>query len=127
MEEHRDPAVGDLRGHRNIGRTQRRNIDRDVGTLRMVDQLERLAQTRALVWRERQLVAGAVVLHHLAAPNLAADLDQLTLAADRAVVGHAVPALDHLRARRTDAQNETSSETASRPAAVMAVSVGVRE
>ena len=45
----------------------------------------------------------------LAAPDLAADLDDLPGAGERLVVRHAVEALDHLRARRAEAEDRPAA------------------
>ena len=71
----------------------------------MVDELQRLAEAGALPLGQRDLVARPVVLDALAAPHLAADVDDLAGAAERLVVGDAVEALDHLRARRAEAED----------------------
>ncbi len=71
----------------------------------MGDQLERLAEAGALLGRERQRVVAAVVDDPLALPHLVADVDDLARPAERRLVGHAVEALDHLRARRAQAED----------------------
>ena len=69
---------------------------------------------RALPWPvppgHRQLVVLALVLERaLAGDDLADDLDVLAGAAPRLRVGHAVPALGDLRARRAEAEHETAA------------------
>src|SRR5690606_40563620 len=57
----------------------------------------------ALTLGERHVVVAALVRELvLALPDLAADVDDLAGATDGRVVLHAVPALDHLRARRSE-------------------------
>jgi hypothetical protein len=73
----------------------------------MVDELQRLAEARALPGGERQRVVLAVVGELLfALPHLAADVDDLAGPPERRVVGHTVEALDHLWSRRADAEDE---------------------
>src|SRR5690349_23436510 len=52
--EDRVPTIRDLRGERDVLRSLRREVDRDVGAQRMRDRLQRLAETRAA--RQRHLV-----------------------------------------------------------------------
>ena len=55
---------------------------------------------------QRDVVRRAVVgERRLAGPHVAADLDDLAGAGERAVVGHAVEALDHLRARGAEPED----------------------
>ena len=69
------------------------------------DQLERLAEPGAAL--QRQLVVLAVVAQRLlAAVDRAQDLDELARARERLREGLAVPALDHLRARHADAEDQ---------------------
>ena len=74
----------------------------------MIDEMQRLAQAGAAVGGQRDLVVLPVVLHVLAAPHLAADLDDLAGAAHRRVERNAVEALHHLRSRRADAEAEAA-------------------
>jgi hypothetical protein len=74
----------------------------------VVDQLERLAEAGA-AFRERDRVVLPGELEPLAPPHLPADLDELPGTADRRIVGHAVPALDHLRARCAYAEREPAA------------------
>jgi len=67
----------------------------------MVDELERLAEPRALIRGQRQLIDVTVVLDPLAAPDLAADVDDLTGGGQRLAIRHTVPALDYLRSTRS--------------------------
>ena len=100
------PAFGQLGGERHVLRANRGDHDRDALAHRVVDQLERLAEAGALIRGERELIVPAVVAEPLPAPHHPADLDQLAGPADGGVVGHAVPALDHLRAGRAEAEGE---------------------
>ena len=102
--EDRQPPVGDLGGHRDVLVADRRDVDRDARAHRMVDQLERLAEAGPLSFGQRQVV-DAGVLDRLAPPHHPADLDDLAGAGERAVVGDAVEAFDHLRARRAEAED----------------------
>ena len=105
QEEQRHPAVGDLGGHLDVLRAERRDPDRDPGPHGVGDDLERLAQPGALLGRAAAACSAPVVGEAvLAGPHLAADLDDLPGAAERLVVRDAVPALDHLRARRAEAE-----------------------
>ena len=104
-EVDRLPDVGHLRGELDVLRADRGERDRDVLGRRAVHEPDRLAQPRATLG-ERQVVGDAVVLDLVAAPHLAADLDRVAGARDRLLEGHAVPALDHLRARRTEPEDE---------------------
>ena len=108
IEEHRLPALGDLGGELDVLRAQRGDRDRNAFADRMIDQLQRLAQTGAPVGGQRNLVVLAVIGHPFAAPHLPADLDDLAGAAQRRVERHAVEALHHLRSRRADAQPEAA-------------------
>ena len=107
--EDRLPAVGQLGGQLDVLRAERGQDDRDVRADRVVDELQRLAESGALPGRQRDLIVRALVLQPLPAPHLAADLDQLAGPGQRRVVGNAVPALDDLRPGRADAQRETSA------------------
>ena len=105
--EDRLPGLGELGGERHVLRADGGQGDRDALADRVVDQLERLAQTAAPI--QRQLVVLALVGQRLAAPDHPADLDDLAGPADRRVIRHAVPALDHLRAGRPDPQREPAA------------------
>ena len=105
-EEDRQPTVGLLGGHGHVLGTQRGHPDRDPVTDRAGDDLERLAEARALIRRQRELVVATVVGDALAAPHRAADVDHLAGAPERCVVPDAVEALDHLGAGRPEAEDE---------------------
>ena len=68
----------------------------------------------------------AVVLERLAAQRSADDLDVLARAAERLAPGDAVPALDDLRARRAESEQDAAPESWSSVATVIAVAAGVR-
>ncbi len=111
--EDRHPGFGQLGGERHVLRADGGQGDRDPLADRVVDQLERLAQPGASL--QRQLVVLALVGQPLAAPDHPADLDDLAGPADRRVVRHAVPALDHLRAGRAEAQREPAARDVIKP------------
>ena len=127
-EEDRQPAVGHLGRHGDVLLAQRGDPDRDARAHRVVDDLERLAEPGPLAGRQRDVVRGAVVgERRLAGPDVAADLDDLAGAARAG----------GRRARRGSPRSpggptrpargwQRPPETASMPAAVMAISVGVR-
>lgn len=105
QEEDRLPALGEFGGQLHVLRAERGKQDRNACAHRMIDQLEWLAQATALPGWQRDPVVVALVLQALACPHLAADLQHLTGAADRRVVGHAVEALDNLRPRCAKTQD----------------------
>jgi hypothetical protein len=109
--EDRFPGLGQLGGERHVLRADGGQRDRDALADRVVDQLERLAQTGTPlpVPLQRQLVVLALVGQRLAAPDHPADLDDLAGPADWRVIRHAVPALDYLRAGRPDPQREPAA------------------
>ena len=107
--EDRLPALGRLGGHLHVLRPQCRHHDRDPLADRVVDQLERLAQPGPPARWQRDRVVRAGVLQPLPPPHLPADLDDLPGPADRRVVGHPVPALDHLRTGGADAEREPAA------------------
>ena len=104
--EDRLPALGDLGGQLDVLGPQRGHQYRNAFADRLIDQLERLAESGALVGGQRDGVVLALVLQALAAPHLTADLDDFAGAGDRGVVGHAVEALDDLRAGGAQAEDE---------------------
>jgi hypothetical protein len=101
----RQPTLGQLGGQLHVLVAQRGHPDRDVRAVRMVDHLQRLAQAGAAVGGQRDRVQP-VMFDPLPAPHRAADLDGLPGARHRLVVGHAVEALDHLRAGRAEPEQE---------------------
>ena len=104
--EDRQPPVGDLGGQRDVLRAFGAQHHRDVRTQRMGDGLERLAQTRGALTRERQGVVRAVAGNRgLAGPDLAQDVDVLAGARQRLRELLPVPALDDLRTRHTQPQD----------------------
>ena len=111
--EDRHPGFGQLGGDRDVLRADGGQGDRDALADGMVDQLERLAQPGAPL--QRQLVVPALVGQPVAAPDHPADLDDLAGPADRRVVRHAVPALDHLRAGRAEPQREPAARDVVQP------------
>ena len=88
---------------------ERGDHDRDALADGVIDQLERLPETGALIAWQGERVVPALVVKALAPPDHPADLDQLPGTAHRGVVGHAVPALDHLRAAGAEAQREPAA------------------
>ena len=105
-EEDRQPAVGDLGRHGHVLRALGAEEDRQVGPQRVGDRLERLAQVHRALAPQRHLVVLALEVERLLAGEDAADdLDVLPGAGQRLRVRLAVPALDHLRARRAEAED----------------------
>ena len=93
----------------------------------MGDRLERLAEAqRALAGSGSLVVLALEVERLLAGEDPADDLDVLAGAGERLGVGLAVPALDDLRPRRAEPEDEPPPERWSRVSAVIAVAVGVR-
>ena len=106
VHEDRDHAVGHLRGGAHAGRRDGGGVDREV-RVGMQDGLERFAEAG----RARPVIGDVVMLavmlqHALALHDLADDRDIFPGARQRLAERHAVPALDHLRARRADAEHE---------------------
>src|SRR5713226_2430882 len=66
-KKYRQPAVRDLRRKRDVLRPYRGNVDRDVGTQRVYDQLQRFAQAGSAL--HRYVVVFAVMLEWLLAPQ----------------------------------------------------------
>jgi hypothetical protein len=95
---------------------ERGDVDRHRRTLRLVEQLQRLAEAEPLVGGKRQGEDLAVVPQGLAAKRGPDDVDDLAGPAQRLVVGHPVPALDHLGAG--------GAEPEDRPAAADVVEPG---
>ena len=74
------------------------------------DALERLAETRSALALERNLVVEAFVLESLLAlEDRADDRDVLLRARERLAVGDAMPALDDLRTRRPEPEDEAAA------------------
>src|SRR4029077_16978496 len=107
-EEDRDPAVGDLRGELDGLAADRAEVDGDLVADRVDVELERLALAGdSLPLGERQLEVLALLLEAaIAGDYLLDDLDVLARAPPGLLVGHAVPALGDLWARRTEAEDE---------------------
>ena len=105
-EEHRQPAVGDLGGERDVLRPLGAEVDRDVGAQRVDRRLQRLAQTGAAGVGQRVVARPSYVDRLLAGDHLADDLDVLAGAGQRLRVRLAVPALDDLRAGGAEAEHE---------------------
>src|SRR5207244_1053736 len=101
-ERRADPSIGELAGEAEVGRAERRDVDRQ-----MYGRHQR-PNGAAFAARERQLVDLAVVVEPVAGGDGADDLDRFAGAAHRLVEGDAVPALHHLRSTRADAE-ETSA------------------
>jgi len=86
------PTVGDLAGHLETLRRQRRQIDGDVGARLGAD-----TQRLALAARQRQLVVlSPVVDLRLAGDDLAHDFDVLASASPGLPVRDAIPAFGDL-------------------------------
>jgi hypothetical protein len=106
--EDRLPALGEFGGQLDVLRPQRCDKYRDAFAHRRIDELERFAQSGALVGGQRDRVVVTLVLHPFSAPHLPADFDHLAGARNRSVVGHPVETLDDLRTRRTQAEGEAA-------------------
>ncbi len=104
-EEDQVPAVGDLGRQRDVLRPLGAQVDGDLRAVGMQDRAQRLAQAGAAA--QRQLVVPAVVGDRLGpGDDRAQDLDVLPGPLQRARVGLAVPALDHLRVAGADADDD---------------------
>src|SRR6516225_11832063 len=107
--EEREHAVGDLGGGAEAGRRDRGGIDFQAGA-RMYDGLERLAEASGTGAGVGNLIVLALVLERfLAGENLPDDRNIFFRARKRLAIGDAVPALDHLRAGRADAEKKASA------------------
>ena len=103
----RQPAVRDLRGLGDVLGSLGAEVDRDLTAQRVHDRLERLAQPDAARPGVGVLVELALVVERLlACQDPTDDLDVLAGARQRLVRRPAVPALDHLRTRDAQAQDE---------------------
>ncbi len=108
--EDRDPAVGDLGGLRHVLRALGAEPDRDVGSQRVHDRLERLAEPgRALAAVGQRVVRPVVGDRRLAGQHLADDVDDLAGAGQRLRERLAVPALHHLRAAHAHAEHDPAA------------------
>ena len=106
--ENRLPALGELGGQFDVLGAQHCDEYRDTFAHRRIYELERFAESGALVGGQRDLIVLTPVLNPLTAPHLAADFDHLASAGNRSVVGHTVETLDHLRTGRTQAEGESA-------------------
>ena len=105
----RQPAVGDLGGHRHVLRALGAEEDRDLPTERMGDHLEGLAEPGGALAAVGVLVELALELERLlASEHLADDLDVLAGASERLAVRLAVPALHDLRAGHAETEDEAA-------------------
>jgi len=91
---------------------RRGDHDRDAHPDRVVDQLERLAEAGAAVQGER--VVPPVVVEALAPQTIRQISISSLVRPTVGVVGHAVPALDHLRAAGAEAERGTGRRRRSR-------------
>src|SRR5690606_12009258 len=106
---HRDQPVRHLGAAADAGGADQRGVDRQV-LAAVQDALERLAEPRGARAAVRDVVVLAVELERLLArEDLADDLDVLAGAGERLAVRHAVPALDHLWSRGTEAEDEATA------------------
>src|SRR3954447_6950286 len=109
-EQHRQPAVTELGGQSDVLRALGAQVDRDVLAQRVNRRLQRLSQPRRVLPLVGQRVVLALDRHRsLARPDVAQDLDVLARARQRLAERHAVPALDHLRSRDTEAEDEAAA------------------
>ena len=100
------PAVADLGSKRHVLRALGAQHDRDIGSQRVGDRLERLAEAGSALARQRQRVMRAVAGDRLLArPNLAHDVDVLPGAGQRLGERLAVPALNDLRPGHAEPQD----------------------
>ena len=103
----RQPAVGDLRGLGHVLGALGAEEDRDVGAQRVRHDLQGLAEPLAALTTVRQGVELAVVLQRaLAAQGAPDDVDVLARARQWPVRRLPVPALDDLRPRHAEAEDE---------------------
>jgi hypothetical protein len=106
-KEHGEPAVGDLGGQGHVLRPFGAEVDGDLGTVRMQDRAQRLAQARSRC--QRKLIVLAVEADRLLArDDLAQDVHVLPGALKRARVRLAVPPLHHLRVAGADAEQDAA-------------------
>ena len=104
------PAVRHLGGHGDVLLAERGHPDGDAGTDRVVDELQCLAEAGAHAGGQGDVVHRAVVgQRRLAGPHVPADLDDLARPRQRAVVGDAVEALDHLGARGAEPEDAAAA------------------
>lgn len=103
----RQPAVGDLRGHTDVGRAEGCDVNWYLAAHQLVEELQGFAKLAALLARQWH-VDDAMVVDHLTSPDPAAQFDGLAGAAERLVVRQAVPALDDLRAGRAEPEQGTA-------------------
>src|SRR5438046_3089382 len=107
-EEHRDPAVGDLGGERDVLGPDRSQVDRQRGAA-VQDGLQRLAEAGGVRSRVRDLVVLAAELERLLPPeDRAHDLDVLARLDEWLAERLDMPALDHLRPRDPPAEPEAA-------------------
>ena len=105
----RQPTVGDLGGHRDVLRPFGAEVDRHVGAQRVRDRLERLAQPdRAGTVVRVRVVLARELERRLAGEDAADDLDVLARAGERLAERLAVPALDDLRARHPETEDQAA-------------------
>src|SRR5216117_2127387 len=108
-EEHRDPAVGDLGGERDVLGPDRSQVDRQRGAA-VQDGLQRLAEAGGVRSRVRDLVVLAAELERLLPPeDRAHDLDVLARLDEWLAERLAMPGLDHLRPRDPEAEPEAAT------------------
>src|SRR3989442_7602808 len=107
-KEHRQPAIGDLSGERNVLWAFGREIDRDIRAQGMHGRLKRLAQTHPVSLRHL-VVLSLERDRLLARENLAHDLHVLSSALERTGVGLSVPALHYLWPRGANAEDEAAA------------------
>ncbi len=114
-EEDREPAVGDLGGELDRLRLEDGEVDRDVGAKRPRHQLERLPESRRARAGVRNLVVQAVVLERLPPERPQRTISTYSRSLrQRLPPGLAVPALDHLRAREAEPEQEAAAGHAGR-------------
>ena len=105
--EERKQSVGNLAGQPESRRRDRAGIDRQR-LAGMDDALQRLSEPASVRAAVGERIVHALVDHRLLSRNdLADDRDVFAQALVGFAVGNPVPALDHLRPRRPDTEDET--------------------
>src|SRR5436305_538605 len=106
--EQRQPAVTKLGGERDVLRPFRGQVDRDALAQRTDARLERLAEAGAILERER-VVRALAGDRALARPNAAQEPDVLAHPRQRLGERLAVPTLDDLWPRHSEAEEEPAT------------------
>src|SRR6185437_8075120 len=94
---------------RHVLRPERREVERDLGAQRAQHQLQRLTEAGRAWAVVRNPVVLAGVRDDLAAQGGADDVDVLACLAEGLAPRLPVPALDHLRARGAESEQEAAA------------------